>query len=778
MQTLHVLGAIRLSTDDGREADALLRQPKLLALLAYLALPRPGTWHRRDSLLGVFWPELDQSRARTSLRSALHALRRQLSEGTIRTRGDDEVGIDPALLSTDAGLMLDDLDAGRHCDALARYTGDLMPGFYVAASEGFEPWLAQERNRFRELAQKTAAGLTDRLDSAGDLSQALEMARRAAELNANDEGAVRRLIALLDRTGDRAQAFAVYERFRNHVRSEFGVQPSAETTALVDAVRTRRVAAPAAPAAPIGSDPAEALTPTDAQTSEVVDQAPFRRSQRMSQRTVRRRLVVAAAIAVVAVAVAAAYRNDIAGSAVIVGGGRVLVVLPMENETRDSAEAYIAKGIADGVGRRLEQIGGLKVRSGARSEWPAAVRHDPSAIGRQFGARILLRTTLATLGDSFELRASLVDASTGSETALAARAFGIADLPRVESDLTAAVAGAVFRVALPAVPRRPNHVVAAESYRLTLDGWHQLLDLRQLDIASQRFREATQADPTNARAFAGLSSVLAAQAVSERVPFDIAYDRASAAATRALALDSLEGTAWANLGLLRALRYSDLAAGMALIQTAKRLEPSNAEVFLVSEALYRHAHLWDKALDEIAVARELDPFASRYLESTVEIELCAGRPNAAIRQLEAELVVAPSSVEPLASLARAFARAGRYDDAIGAWRKQVARTRDTLLADMLKTAHGAEGYWNARHADGRRRLTVLERDSSQHWTSPLRFMQARFAAGDTAVGFALVDTLARRRMPALYKLPCMIDLDEVRGTRRFAAAVERIGALR
>ena len=127
-----------------------------------------------------------------------------------------------------------------------------MPGFYVAASEGFEPWLTQERSRFRELAQKAATVLTDRLESAGDLSGALDMARRAADLNPNDEAAVRRLIALLDRTGDRAQAFAVYERFRNHVRSEFGVQPSAETTALVDAVRTRRVATPLLPAVAVG----------------------------------------------------------------------------------------------------------------------------------------------------------------------------------------------------------------------------------------------------------------------------------------------------------------------------------------------------------------------------------------------------------------------------------------------------------------------------------------------------------------------------------------------
>jgi len=769
---LRVLGALRLSTDDGREADALLRQPKQLALLAYLSLPRPGTWHRRDSLLGVFWPELDQSRARTSLRSALYALRRQLTDGTIRTRGDDDVSIDPALLSSDAGLMLDDLEAGRHHDALGHYTGDLMPGFFVAGAEGFEPWLARERTRFRNLAQKAASVLTDRLESAGDFNAALEMARRAADLNPNDEAAVRRLIALLDRTGDRAQAFSVYERFRNHVRSEFGVQPSAETTALIDAVRTRRTAASLPRTVSIESDSA-AKAP---QASRSVE--PVLPLQGGASRVSRRWLGVAAAIAFVAVALAAAYRSDIAGSVVAGGRGRVLVVLPPENETGDSAKTYIARGIAEGVGRNLEQIGGLKVRSGARSDWPAGGRHDPLAIGRQFGAKIILRTTLATLGDSLELRASLVDASTGSETALSARGFSIADLPRVESDLTAAVAGAVFRVALPAVPRRPTHAVAAESYRLTLDGWHELLDLRRSAIANQRFREATEIDPTNARAFAGLSSTLTAQAITEFIPFDVGYDRASAASARALTLDSLEGTAWANLGILRALRYHDLAAGAALIQTAKRVEPSNAEVFLVSESLYRHAHLWDKALAEISVARELDPLSSSYAAVAAEIELCADRPGAAIRQLESDLVVAPSNASALGLLVRAYARAGRYDDAITSWRKQASISGDAALTAALDSARGETGYWNARHVDGRRRLSTLERDSSTHWTSPLRFLQAHFAAGDTAAAFALVDTLAHRRMPALYKLPCMADLDEVRRSPRYTAAVERIGALR
>src|SRR5688572_4865042 len=101
MHTLRMLGGIGLSDSEGREVDALLRQPKHVALLAYLALPRPGTWHRRDSILGAFWAEHDQTRARSTLRSALYTLRNHLPAGAIRSRGDDELSLDAATISTD-----------------------------------------------------------------------------------------------------------------------------------------------------------------------------------------------------------------------------------------------------------------------------------------------------------------------------------------------------------------------------------------------------------------------------------------------------------------------------------------------------------------------------------------------------------------------------------------------------------------------------------------------------------------------------------------------------
>jgi len=45
----------------------VLTQTKRVALLAYLLLSRPGESHRRDSLLALFWPEMDQEHGRNSL---------------------------------------------------------------------------------------------------------------------------------------------------------------------------------------------------------------------------------------------------------------------------------------------------------------------------------------------------------------------------------------------------------------------------------------------------------------------------------------------------------------------------------------------------------------------------------------------------------------------------------------------------------------------------------------------------------------------------------------
>ncbi|MGH7526162.1 MAG: hypothetical protein ACREMX_05615, partial [Gemmatimonadales bacterium] len=74
MIELHTFGRVELKSSNGHEIRAVLAQPKRAALLTYLAAAQPRGFQRRDALLALFWPELDQDRARAALRKAVHHL--------------------------------------------------------------------------------------------------------------------------------------------------------------------------------------------------------------------------------------------------------------------------------------------------------------------------------------------------------------------------------------------------------------------------------------------------------------------------------------------------------------------------------------------------------------------------------------------------------------------------------------------------------------------------------------------------------------------------------
>jgi DNA-binding SARP family transcriptional activator len=61
------------------------------------------------------------------------------------------------------------------------------------------------------------------------------------ELAPDDEAAVRRLMRILDRKGDRAGALRAYEAFREHLAVAFQAVPSPETEALLANIRARDV---------------------------------------------------------------------------------------------------------------------------------------------------------------------------------------------------------------------------------------------------------------------------------------------------------------------------------------------------------------------------------------------------------------------------------------------------------------------------------------------------------------------------------------------------------
>src|SRR2546422_4614668 len=94
MVEFRLLGTLSLTTPDGREAGSLPSQPRRLALLAYLAAATPRGPHRRDTLLALFLPELDQEHARAAPRPSLPVLRSALRAHAMGSRRGQEIGLE------------------------------------------------------------------------------------------------------------------------------------------------------------------------------------------------------------------------------------------------------------------------------------------------------------------------------------------------------------------------------------------------------------------------------------------------------------------------------------------------------------------------------------------------------------------------------------------------------------------------------------------------------------------------------------------------------------
>ena len=410
---LTVLGSADLVGPNTTELRTALVQPKRLALLAYLTLASPRGFHRRDTLTALFWPESDDVRARHALRQAIHTLRRATGPDVIVSHGDSDIGINRASFWCDAIAFQEAIDAGDPEKALTLYRGDLLPGFFVSNSSAeFDHWLGAERARLKARAAAAAWALAETAEARDDGITAAAWARRALALSPDDESALRRLVALLDRFGDRAGALRAHDDFSRGLAEEFEAEPSAETKALMDSVRARQ-----SPRNERMSS--REVTPTS--TARVDSSEP---NQPRPRRTIRRTIAIGSVAAAAIVLVAMGYTKvreratAASGSRPVVAVGTITERGALPGDTLSSAGT-----ISELLATDLARVSGLHVVShsrlyqilgqlGKREATPA----DVSAAAERAGATELLEGVLyRRAGAAGVLRLDLrrIDLATG-----------------------------------------------------------------------------------------------------------------------------------------------------------------------------------------------------------------------------------------------------------------------------------------------------------------------------------------------------------------------------
>jgi DNA-binding SARP family transcriptional activator len=139
---------------------------------------------------------------------------------------------------------------GEPAQALSLYEGEFLAGFHVPdVSAEHEEWVDRTRARLRRLAATAALAAARAEESQGRTDEAVTLVRRACELEPDQEGGWRRLMALQDRVGDRAGALCTYDELAARLRRDFDADPSAETASLAAQLRAARVP-PVAPDTP------------------------------------------------------------------------------------------------------------------------------------------------------------------------------------------------------------------------------------------------------------------------------------------------------------------------------------------------------------------------------------------------------------------------------------------------------------------------------------------------------------------------------------------------
>jgi DNA-binding SARP family transcriptional activator len=229
-----LLGGFALHLTGSRSCAAVDDLPRgVQRLVAHLGLShRPA----RAAVAGLLWPDVAESQAHGSLRSALWRLQK-VAPGVVDVSGGalalaPAVRVDVREFEVWAHDALDPrADVDPFIPAGVGMSGDLLPGWY-------DDWVLLERERLRQLRLHALEALVDKLTAAGRHGEAVQAAHAAVRTEPLRETAHRALVRIHLAQGNVAEAIRTCESFRAQLRDELGVGPSPLMEELV--LRLRR----------------------------------------------------------------------------------------------------------------------------------------------------------------------------------------------------------------------------------------------------------------------------------------------------------------------------------------------------------------------------------------------------------------------------------------------------------------------------------------------------------------------------------------------------------
>jgi adenylate cyclase len=189
------------------------------------------------------------------------------------------------------------------------------------------------------------------------------------------------------------------------------------------------------------------------------------------------------------------------------------VVLPFANAGRDSEQEYFVEGITEDLTTDLSRIPGSFVIAPSTAFSYKGKPMDVRQIGRELSVRYVLQGSVRRIMDSLRINAQLVEVANASQLWAERFEGQIAQLAKVQDDVTQRIASALNVALIDAesqrgLRERRNNPDVVD---LTLRGWALLnkpASRESMQRAREQFEEALRLSPDHLPALNGLANVM------------------------------------------------------------------------------------------------------------------------------------------------------------------------------------------------------------------------------------------------------------------------------
>ena len=454
---------------------------------------------------------------------------------------------------------------------------------------------------------------------------------------------------------------------------------------------------------------------------------------------------------------------------------RSLVVLPLDNVSRDPAQEYFADGMTEALISELARVKALRVISRASAMKYKGVQRSLPEIARDLNVDAVLEGSALLVGKRVRVTVQLASTS-ADETLWADRYDGdIEDVLDLQSRIAETVAK---EIAVQVTPREENlfarkRPVDPAAHVEYLKGQHTSSETspQAIELSVRHFERALQLDPGHAAAWAGLAYCHTVRASRGMAPPAEANEQARAAALKAMALDDSLALAHSVLGAL-ALRELDFRGAIRHLERGIDLDPASTEAHVtLGRALYcsgRHP----EAQQAMLKALSLDPLS-------MIMHTCVGDALYYAREYERSVEYYRKAVELDArfdgahtDLARSLEALGRFDEARSEY-LEGRRLGGGIAGPSFGLAHLEASRGNTDAA--RAMLQELIAARAHRVVSPWGIAVLHASLHEVDEAFRWLDVAVAEQATGMAFLRVHPRLDPIRQDPRYPALLERLG---